>query len=97
MAIVGGGPNGAIAAALLARYSGIAAARIALIAPELAADAKAAATPDALTGQAPDALPAAMRVAAISRASEMVLHNADAWSRLPAGAGVRVPAHAGLA
>ncbi len=83
MAVVGGGPNGAIAAALLARYSGIEAGRIALIAPELAANAEAAASAGTVPVHTPDELPAAMRVAAISRASEMVLHNADAWSALP--------------
>jgi 2-polyprenylphenol 6-hydroxylase len=83
VAIVGGGPNGAITAALLARYSGIAAERIALMAPELAPDVDAADGGRGAPGQAPDELPAPMRVAAISRASEMVLHNADAWSRLP--------------
>jgi len=83
VAIVGGGPNGAIAAALLARYSGIAAARIALIAPELARDATVGAADGVAQGKVPDQLPPALRVAAISRASEMVLHNAQAWSRLP--------------
>ena len=83
VAIVGGGPNGAIAAALLARYSGIAAARIALIAPELGSDAAAGAARGAAQGKGPDALPPPLRVAAISRASEMVLHNAQAWSRMP--------------
>ena len=73
VAIVGGGPNGAIAAALLARHGGIPAARIALLAPELVADSAAA----ALSG-AP-----APRVAAISRASEIVLNNAGAWAQLP--------------
>ncbi len=75
VAIVGGGPNGAIAAALLARCSGIAASRIVLIAPELA--------PGAARGAPTPELPPPLRVAAISRASEMVLHNAQAWSRLP--------------
>jgi 2-octaprenylphenol hydroxylase len=83
VAIVGGGPNGAIAAALLARHSGIAAARIALIAPELAPDAAAGPARAAAQGKGPEELPPALRVAAISRASEMVLHNAQAWSRLP--------------
>ena len=36
IAVIGGGPVGATTAALLARHSGIAPARIALIAPELA-------------------------------------------------------------
>ena len=81
VAIIGGGPNGAVAAALLACHSGIAAERIALIAPELAPDATS------LQGRGADVdihtLPQALRVAAISRASEMVLHNAQAWARLP--------------
>jgi 2-octaprenylphenol hydroxylase len=82
VAIVGGGPNGAVAAALLARHSGIAASRIALIAPELAPDA-AASPGSGVRSQGSDALPPALRVAALSRASEMVLQNAEAWSRLP--------------
>lgn len=73
VAIVGGGPNGAITAALLARHAGIPAARIALIAPELDKDAAAVAPHGA----------AESRVAAISRASEIVLTNAGAWARLP--------------
>ena len=83
VAIVGGGPNGAIAAALLARHSGIPASRIALIAPELAPDAVARAPRLADRGPDLTALPPPLRVAAISRASEIVLHNAQAWSRLP--------------
>ena len=87
VAIVGGGPNGALAAALLAHCSGIEPRRIALIAPELApgggrgtdsgASVKTAGMPSA------GSLPAPVRVAAISRASEMVMRNAQAWSRLP--------------
>ena len=85
VAVVGGGPNGAITAALLARFSALPAARIALIAPEFAAVAAAggrarvAHVPERANARSPPEL----RVAAISRASEMVLHNADAWSRLP--------------
>ena len=74
IAIIGGGPNGAIAAALLARHSGSAPARIALIAPEL----PSAAGGSSLSCAAPD-----LRVAAISRASEQLLRNAGAWERLP--------------
>jgi 2-octaprenylphenol hydroxylase len=73
--VVGGGPNGATAAALLARCSGFAAARIALLAPELAAP---------FTAPAADA-PAELRVLALSRASERVLGNAGSWERLDAG------------
>ena len=76
IAVIGGGPNGATTAALLARHSGIAAARIALIAPELADPAGGAAYP--ATPRSPD-----LRVAAISRASEQVLRNAGAWAQLP--------------
>ena len=41
VAVVGGGPNGATTAALLARHGGFAPARIALVAPELATAAAA--------------------------------------------------------
>jgi 2-octaprenylphenol hydroxylase len=82
VAIVGGGPNGAIAAALLARHSGMAASRIALIAPELAPDAAPLAGRRPAALESPDALPPALRVAALSRASEIVLRNAQAWSHL---------------
>ena len=74
IAIIGGGPNGAVAAALLARHSGIAPGRIALIAPELASAAGAVSS----SAAAPE-----LRVAAISRASEQLLRNAGAWERLP--------------
>ncbi len=76
VAIIGGGPNGAVAAALLARHGGITPARIALIAPELAAGTAPS------TDKPPAKLPQPSRVAAISRASEIVLHNAQAWSLL---------------
>ncbi len=69
IAIIGGGPVGATSAALLARHGGFAAGRIALLAPEL---------DDAGRPQGPPEL----RVAAISRASQQVLRNALAWSRL---------------
>lgn len=82
VAVVGGGPNGAITAALLARFSGIPATRIALIAPEFAtADSAGRTAPP--PGSPGAHLPPELRVAAISRASEMVLHNAGAWSHLP--------------
>ncbi len=83
VAIIGGGPNGAVAAALLARHGGMAAARIALIAPELAPGAAFPAGRSTPADQPPRELPEPMRVAAISRASELVLHNAQAWSHLP--------------
>ena len=74
--VIGAGPVGATTASLLARYSGIAPARIALLAPELAtfvAGERTAATTDA----APE-----LRVSALSRASEQILQAADAWERL---------------
>lgn len=73
IAVIGGGPNGATAAALLARHSGVAPARIALIAPELLPAAGGTVS----TPAAPD-----LRVAAISRASEQLLRNAGAWEHL---------------
>ena len=73
IAIIGGGPNGAVAAALLARHSGMAPARIVLIAPELLP----AAGGSLLSPAAPE-----LRVAAISRASEQLLRNAGAWEEL---------------
>ncbi|MDE2252319.1 MAG: FAD-dependent monooxygenase, partial [Gammaproteobacteria bacterium] len=86
--VIGAGPNGSAAAALLARHSGIAPARIALLAPELdsaaAADTVASAGP-ASAGPVPAGVvaPPDLRVAAISRASEQMLRNAGAWQRLP--------------
>ncbi|MFT3907391.1 MAG: FAD-dependent monooxygenase [Steroidobacteraceae bacterium] len=69
--VVGGGPNGATVAALLARHSGLPAQRIALLAPAAApAPISAAAEPE-------------LRVFALSRASEQVLRHAGAWERLP--------------
>ena len=76
VAVVGGGPNGATTAALLARHGGIAPARIALLAPELA-------TGDPGSVALSDAAPPELRVAAISRASEQLLRNAGAWEHLP--------------
>ena len=76
--VVGGGPIGATAAALLARHGGIAPARVALVAPEVDAGGDAVSS-GALNGAAP----ADLRVAAISRASERLLRNAGAWELLP--------------
>jgi 2-polyprenylphenol 6-hydroxylase len=72
--IVGGGPVGANTAALLAAQSGLAPARIAMLAPDLATAAVPPAGDD----------PPDLRVSAISRASQNVLRHADAWQRLPA-------------
>jgi ubiquinone biosynthesis UbiH/UbiF/VisC/COQ6 family hydroxylase len=87
MIVVGGGPNGAVAAALLACCSGLEPGRIALIAPEFTRTTRAApeqSRQERRPGQSPDMRqPAPVRVAALSRASEMVLHNARAWDRLP--------------
>jgi 2-octaprenylphenol hydroxylase len=68
VAIVGGGPVGACAAALLARAAGAGAARlrVVLIEPHLPQPPPADAPPDA-------------RVVAISRASEALLKSAGAW------------------
>ena len=74
--VIGGGPIGATAAALLARHGGIAPARVALVAPEVDAGAVASGAPN-------DAAPPDLRVAAISRASEWLLRNAGAWEHLP--------------
>src|SRR5277367_6266235 len=71
--VVGAGPNGASVAALLARASGLAPQRIALLAPELA-------TPPSGLPQGPPQL----RVSALGRASEQVLRVAGSWERLPA-------------
>lgn len=71
--VVGAGPNGASAAALLARASTLPARRIALLAPELAAP------PGTLPHGAPQ-----LRVSALGRASEQVLRVAGSWERLPA-------------
>jgi 2-polyprenylphenol 6-hydroxylase len=69
--VIGGGPNGAAAAALLARHAGLEAARVLLVAPELAQG----------TVEPPGA---ALRVIALSRASEQLLRQAGAWERIPA-------------
>ena len=71
--VVGGGPVGATTAALLARHGGLTPARIALLAPELAAVS---------VEPAPDAAPE-LRVSALSRASEQILAQAGAWALLP--------------
>jgi len=81
IAVIGGGPVGAATAALLARHSGIAPSRIALIAPELATAAHGSGR--AATQSPGASVPPELRVAAISRASERVLDNAGAWERLP--------------
>jgi 2-octaprenylphenol hydroxylase len=73
--VVGSGPVGATAAALLAQHSGLEPARIALLAP----DRSTAVEPPA-EGDAPD-----LRVSAISRASQNILRHAGAWQRLPTG------------
>jgi 2-octaprenylphenol hydroxylase len=78
VAIVGGGPVGACAAALLARAGAQAGRlRIALLEPNVVAPPAAGAPPDA-------------RVVAISRASERLMRAAGAWSRI---AGPRVCAY----
>ena len=71
VAIVGGGPVGACAAALLARAAGAGAAglRVALIEPQVPQPPAAGAPPDA-------------RVVAISRASEALLTSAGAWAAI---------------
>ncbi|MGA3156915.1 MAG: FAD-dependent monooxygenase [Steroidobacteraceae bacterium] len=71
--VVGAGPNGVSAAALLARASKLPAQRIALLAPELAVP----------PGAAPRGAPQ-LRVSALGRASEQVLTVAGSWQRLPA-------------
>jgi 2-polyprenylphenol 6-hydroxylase len=72
VAIIGSGPNGATAAALLARQSGLVPERIALIAPDVQ-------SPPAPASGAPQ-----LRVAALARTSEHVLQHAGAWDRLDA-------------
>ena len=96
VAVVGGGPVGATTAALLARHSGIAPARIALIAPELAPAAPRR-RPRCGASRAAASAPPELRVAAISRASERVLRQRGRLVAAAARAAVRVPAHAGLA
>ena len=66
--IVGGGPVGAAAAALLARHGGLPAARVALLAPDIAASER----------EVPADEPAELRVAAIARAAQNVLRQAGA-------------------
>ena len=77
--VVGGGPVGACAAALLARGTGRGggALRVALLEP---------APPASL----PAAAPLQTRVVALSRASERILKSAGAWPRM---AGARVSAY----
>lgn len=69
--VVGGGPVGACAAALLARGAAGGPLRVALLEP---------AAPSPL----PAGAPLQARVVAISRASERTLRRAGAWSRMPA-------------
>ncbi|HXR18624.1 MAG TPA: FAD-dependent monooxygenase [Steroidobacteraceae bacterium] len=69
--VVGAGLAGACAAALLVRHARIAPHRVALLCQELPASPSSDAPPQ-------------LRVAAISRASERVLHAARAWQRLDA-------------
>lgn len=80
--VIGAGPVGASTAALLAQRSGVAAARIALLAPELAAITAAANSDDSAPAHSQVA-PPALRVAALSRASEQILRHAGAWEHLP--------------
>jgi len=68
--VVGGGPVGACAAALLARGAGGAALRVALLEP-------------AAPAPLPAGAPLRTRVVALSRASERILKTAGAWSRMP--------------
>jgi 2-octaprenylphenol hydroxylase len=77
VAIVGGGPVGACAAALLAHGIGGTGLRVALIEPHVPQPPSAGAPPDA-------------RVVAISRASQYVLESAAAWQGI---AGPRVCAY----
>jgi 2-octaprenylphenol hydroxylase len=78
VAVVGGGPVGAAAAALLSQArAGATPLRVALIEPHAPAAPSAAAPPDA-------------RVVAISRASERLLRSAGAWAHI---AGARACAY----
>jgi 2-octaprenylphenol hydroxylase len=76
--VVGGGLTGACAAALLVRHGGIEPRRIALLSgePLLAGGA------GSVGGVGGTAAPPELRVVAISRASEHVLHASGAWQRL---------------
>ena len=80
--VIGAGPVGASTAALLAQRSGVAAARIALLAPELTAITAAANSDDSAPAHSQVA-PPELRVAALSRASEQILRHAGAWEHLP--------------
>ena len=80
--VIGAGPVGASTAALLAHHSGVAPARIALLAPELAAIA-AAVSSDEYALPHSHVAPPELRVAALSRASEQILRGAGAWDQLP--------------
>jgi len=81
--VIGAGPVGATTASLLARHSGIAPERIALLAPELASfTASAARDATARGASARGAAAPELRVSALSRASEQILGAAGAWERL---------------
>ena len=71
--IVGGGPVGAAAAALLARSGALPAARVALLAPDIAASEQPVA----------EDAPCDLRVSALGRAAQLVLRAAGAWQQLP--------------
>lgn len=72
--VAGGGPVGATLAALLARHGGVAPARVALLAPDLARS---------LVPSRADA-PCDLRVVALARSARNVLSSAGAWARMPA-------------
>jgi 2-polyprenylphenol 6-hydroxylase len=74
--VIGAGAVGASTAALLARHGGVAPARIALLAPELAPCIPAPSSP-AQSSPGPEP-----RVSALSRASEQILRRAGAWEWL---------------
>jgi len=82
--VIGGGPVGATTAALLALQSGLAPERVALLAPELHAAALTSGTAGAAdtTEVVDHTVPPELRVSALSRASERILHQAGAWNRM---------------
>ncbi|MFO0513107.1 MAG: FAD-dependent monooxygenase [Gammaproteobacteria bacterium] len=83
VAIVGGGPVGAVLGALLKRGQGGARRRVLLIERQLPAGAPAPASATA-PSPASTAAPDDLRVVALSRASERVLGAAGAWAALRA-------------